>query len=60
MYQLSSSVYLVLAFILSVVIMVHENKDGYEKEYMRHGFDNYLMKNIKQDDLDKILDKYLK
>lgn len=56
----SKSIYKYTNYKIPVVIMVHENKDGYEKEYMRHGFDNYLMKNIKQDDLDKILDKYLK
>lgn len=44
---------------IPIVIMVTENKEEKEKEYLKNGFDDYIIKPIDGKQIDTVLKKYL-
>ena len=42
-----------------IVVMVTKNKEEKEKEYLKHGLDNYIIKPIDDKQIDIIMKKYL-
>ena len=42
-----------------IVVMVTKNKDEKEKEYLKQGFDDYIIKPMNDEQIDIIMKKYL-